>query len=212
MNRPVLILGAGGHAKVLIEALLQSGATLAGITDPDPDLAGKTLLEVPVLGGDDVVSDFPQTEILLVNGLGSVGVPVARRGLFERYKAMGYRFATVIHPSAIIASDVELGEGVQVMAGVVIQPGCRVGCNTIINTRASVDHDCIIGSNVHVAPGVTLSGGVSIKDVAHIGTGATIVQGIKIGAHCVVGAGSVVIRDVNDSTSVVGVPAKVLKR
>lgn len=75
-----------------------------------------------------------------------------------------------------------------------------------------MDHDCIIGSNVHVAPGVTLSGGVSIKDVAHIGTGATIVQGIKIGAHCVVGAGSVVIRDVNDSTSVVGVPAKVLKR
>lgn len=212
MNKPVLILGAGGHAKVLIEALLQSGATLAGMTDPDPDLVGKKVLEVPVLGGDEVVGDFPQTEILLVNGLGSIGVPVARKGLFERFKAMGYRFATVIHPSAILASDVKLEEGVQVMAGVVIQPGCRIGCNAIINTRASVDHDCIIGSNVHVAPGVTLSGGVCIEDVAHIGTGATIVQGINIGTYSVVGAGSVVIRDVNNSTSVVGVPAKAIKR
>lgn len=208
MNKPVLILGAGGHAKVLIEALLQSGATLAGITDPDPDLAGKKLLEVPVLGGDEVVGDFPQTEILLVNGLGSIGVPTARKGLFERFRAMGYRFATVIHPSAIIASDVELGEGVQVMAGAVIQPGCRVGCNTIINTRASVDHDCRIGNNVHIGPGATLSGGVSIDDDTHIGTGATIIQGIEIGSQSVVAAGSVVVKNVDNRTAVMGVPAR----
>ena len=208
MNKPVLILGAGGHAKVLIEALLQSGATLAGITDPDPDLAGKKLLEVPVLGGDEVVGDFPQTEILLVNGLGSIGVPTARKGLFERFRAKGYRFATVIHPSAIVASDVELGEGVQVMAGVVIQPGSRVGCNTIINTRASVDHDCRIGNNVHIGPGATLSGGVSIDDDTHIGTGATIIQGIEIGTQSVVAAGSVVVKNVGNRTAVMGVPAR----
>ena len=203
-----IILGAGGHAKVLIEALLQSGAVIAGITEHDPALVGTNILGVPVLGGDDVVNEYPPSEIRLVNGLGSVGLTVNRQQLFEKFKGMGYKFATVIHPSAAIASDVVLGEGAQIMAGVVIQPGSHIGINSIINTRASVDHDCSIGDHVHIAPGVTMSGGVSVGAYSHIGTGATVIQGLSIGSGCLVAAGAVVTKNITDGTKVRGVPAQ----
>lgn len=208
MSLPVLVLGGGGHAKVLIEALLVNSAVIAGIVDSDPQLAGTLVLGIPVLGGDDIVNDFPHEEILLVNGLGSVKVPVKRRELFDRFKREGYQFATVIHPSVVIASDVKLEEGVQLMAGVVIQPGCRIGSNTIINTKASVDHDCIVGDHVHIAPGVTLSGGITIGSCSHIGSGATVTQGVVIGVGCLVAAGAVVTNDIADRVMVRGVPAR----
>jgi FlaA1/EpsC-like NDP-sugar epimerase len=131
LSLPVIILGAGGHSKVLIEALLASSAVIAGVVDPDFSLFGTTLLGVPVLGGDDVVSEFSPSEIYLVNGLGSVGLPVKRQQLFEKFKDLGYNFAIVAHPSAVVASDVVLGEGAQIMAGVVIQPGCRIGIDPL---------------------------------------------------------------------------------
>jgi len=208
MSQSVLVLGAGGHTKVLIEALLASSAIIAGIVDPDPALAEGTILGIPVLGNDDVVRGFSPSEILLVNGLGSVGLPSKRQQLFENFKKMGYRFATVVHPSAIVASNVELNEGAQIMAGAVIQPGSRIGRNVIVNTRSAVDHDCIIGDHVHIAPGAILSGGVSIGEASHIGTGATVIQGICIGAESVIGAGAVVLTDVPSFITVVGVPAK----
>lgn len=208
MSLPVIILGAGGHAKVLIDALLASSAVLAGVVDPDPELAGATILGVPVLGGDDVVREFPPPEVRLVNGLGSVGLPIKRQQLFNRFKALGYSFASVIHPSAVIALDVVLGEGSQIMAGAVIQPGCRIGDNVIINTRASVDHDCVTGDHVHVAPGVTLSGGVQLGAGSHVGTGVTVIQGVVIGNDCLVAAGAVVTKDVIAGTKVRGVPAR----
>jgi UDP-perosamine 4-acetyltransferase len=211
MSKPVLILGAGGHAKVLIEALMQSGADIAGIADQDPAMVGAKLFNVPVIGGDDIVSEFPPGEIALVNGLGSIGFPVRRTQLFELFREKGYCFATVIHPSAVIASDVVLDEGVQIMAGAVIQPGCRIGRNAIINTRASVDHDCIIGHDVHIAPGVTLSGGVQVGDRVHIGTGAIVIQGIVIGNNSLIAAGAVVAANILADTKVRGIPAKEFK-
>lgn len=208
MSLPVIVLGAGGHAKVLIEALLRSSRVIAGIVDANPQLVGGDLLGVPVLGADDVVEGFRPAEVQLVNGLGSVGAVNRRQLLFEKFKPMGYTFATVIHPCAVIASDVTLGEGAQVMAGAVIQPGCRIGIDTIINTRASVDHDCAIGDHVHISPGATLSGAVTVGARCHIGTGATVIQGISIGADCLVAAGAVVVRHVADGTKVRGVPAR----
>ena len=212
MNTPVLILGAGGHAKVLIEALLATSAVIAGIVDADPEVVGTTILGISVIGGDELVREFPQTEILLVNGIGSVGLPVRRQRLFESFKALGYSFATVIHSSAVVASDVEVEEGAQIMAGVVIQPGTRIGSNVVVNTRASVDHDCVIGDHSHIAPGVTLSGGVIVGDMCHIGTGATVIQGVHIGSGSVIGAGALVLKDVPKSVTVVGVPAQVVNK
>lgn len=181
---------------------------IVGIVDPDPKMAGACLLGVPVLGGDEVVDEFPPSEIQLINGLGSVGPPIKRQQLFDRYKERGYEFAPVIHPSAVVAADVVLGEGSQVMAGVILQAGSSIGVNAIINTRASVDHDCTIQKHVHIAPGVTISGGVIVGESSHIGTGATVIQGITIGKRAIVAAGAVVTKEVPDYAKVRGVPAR----
>jgi UDP-perosamine 4-acetyltransferase len=208
MTKPVLILGAGGHARVLIEALRLAGCPIAGIVDADRSQIGKVVMGIAVIGTDERVLTFDPEEVKLVNGIGSVASTARRKQLFQEFKSHGYRFAPVVHPSAIVASDAQLDEGTQVMAGVVIQVGVRVGVNCIINTRASVDHDCIIGAHVHVAPGVTISGEVRIEDDAHIGTGATLIQGIRIGSGSIVGAGSVVVRNVSQGVTVYGVPAR----
>lgn len=207
-SRPVIVIGGGGHAKVLLDALLKSGTPVAGILDPDTSLHGTGLLGLPILGGDELLSDFPPQNYDLVNGVGSIRLPHARGMIFRKLKESGYSFATVVHPAAIIGSEVELGEGAQIMAGAILQPGCRVGCNTIINTRSSLDHDCSIGSHCHIAPGATLSGGVRTGNSVHIGTGATVIQGIVIGSDCLVAAGAVVVADVAEGRQVRGVPAQ----
>ena len=211
MKHPVIILGAGGHAKVLIDALRLQSVGLLGMTDADIGKKGHALLGVPVIGDDAEVMKHPADSIRLVNGVGTVRVNPLRRQLFEQFVGKGYRFASVVHPSAIIADDVVLSEGAQVMAGAVIQAGCHVGMNTLVNTGAIVDHDCHIGNHVHLSPGVTLSGSVSVGENSHIGTGATVIQGIKIGRNSLVAAGAVVIRDVPDGVTVAGVPAKGIK-
>lgn len=208
MSLPVIVIGAGGHAKVLIDSLLRSSATIRGIVDPAPELKGKELLDVAILGGDEIIDAYRPTEILLVNGLGSVGIPAKRREIYDTFKDKGYSFASVVHPSAIIAMDVVISEGAQIMAGAIIQAGSRIGCNAIINTRASVDHDCSIGDHVHIAPGVTLSGGVTIGGGSHVGTGATLIQGVSIGRSCLVAAGAVVIKNIVDGGMVRGIPAR----
>jgi UDP-perosamine 4-acetyltransferase len=208
MSLPLIMLGAGGHAKVLIDALRTAGVAVNGLTDADPAKAGTHILGVPVLGDDEEVLSFAPEAVRLVNGIGSVRIPYLRRRLFDDFRKSGYAFAQVVHPRAIVAGDVVLAEGVQVMAGAVLQTGSRIGENAIINTRAVVDHDCVIGSHVHISPGAVLCGGVVIGDASHIGAGATLIQGVRIGANCMVAAGAVVIRDVPDGMTVMGVPAK----
>lgn len=193
---------------MLIDALRLQPIELLGITDSDPNKKGRLVLGVPVLGGDEEVMQYPVGKIHLVNGIGSVRANPLRRQLFEHFKSKGYQFASVVHPSAIIAGDVALSEGAQVMAGAVIQAGCHIGVNTVINTGSVVDHDCHIGDHAHISPGVTLSGGVRVGENTHIGTGATVIQGIQIGRNSLVAAGAVVIRDVPDDATVAGVPAK----
>lgn len=211
MNKPVIIIGAGGHAKVLIDTLKLSGVEIIGILDALPETKGLSVFGVEVLGNDERLSAFDTGSIELVNAVGSVSQPVVRKQVFDMSKIRGFRFATVIHPSAVISPHTELAEGVQIMAGAVVQPGCRVGCNVIINTRASVDHDCVIEDHVHIAPGVTLSGGVVVGECTHIGTGATVIQGVTIGKECHIAAGAVVIRNTNEGDVVMGIPAKVQK-
>lgn len=194
---------------MLLDALLLNQAQILGLTDIIPAKHGASLRGVPILGSDEVVLRYQTDAVLLVNGLGSVGSTAARAGLYRHFKNLGYTFASVIHPSAIIAGDAGLAEGVQIMAGAVIQTGSSIGANTIINTRAGVDHDCVIAEDVHVAPGATLSGMVRIGAGAHIGAGATIVQNVGIGSNAVVGAGAVVLGDIPPERLAVGVPAKI---
>lgn len=211
MNLPLIIIGAGGHAKVLIDTLKSQTAEILGITEAEAARRNAVVLGVPVIGEDKLVFQYPPASVLLVNGLGRIDGSNHRQEIFQYFKNHGYQFARVIHPSAVVSSYTELSEGVQILAGAVIQAGSFVGPDSIINTGARIDHDNVIGSHVHIAPGVTLSGGVQIDDGALVGSGAVIIQGIHIGANSIVGAGAVVIRDVPQGAKVVGVPAKVVK-
>lgn len=208
MTIPIIVLGSGGHAKVVLDVLRLLGREVIGLTTQDKSLSGTSMLGTRVLGDDDALANYTPAHVRLVNAVGSVQFMDRRKALFETLKTRGYLFEQVIHPSAVIAGDVVLGEGVHAMAGVVIQPGARIGDNTLINTRAAVDHDCAIGRHAHISPGCTLSGNVTVGDETHIGAGATVIQGRRIGARCLVAAGAVVIHDFDDGDRVAGVPAR----
>ncbi|NBC11518.1 MAG: ATP-grasp domain-containing protein [Planctomycetes bacterium] len=205
---PVIVIGAGEHAKVLLDALSLLGAQVLFVTDHDQARHGRTIGGVRVAGDDVLVRNHDPSEVLLVNAVGSVTRPSARRAVYLKLREEGYRFASVIHPKAIIAPSAQLADAVQIMAGVVVQPDAVLGENVLVNSRASIDHDCRIDAHVHLAPGATLSGSVHVGETSHIGTNATVIQGITIGREVVVGAGAVVVRDVPDEMTVVGVPAK----
>ena len=207
---PVIVLGAGGHGRVLIDTLRCMGARILGCTSNDPARPKDLPDGIEFLGDDAAVLERSFGSVYLVNGLGSVASTRRRSALFERFKAEGYRFAQAVHPSAVVASDVALGEGVQIMAGAVVQPGSRIGDNSLVNTGAVVDHDCEIGAHVHIAPGATLSGGLRVGDNVHIGTGAVVIQGVSIGDGSLVAAGATVIEPVPDHVTVVGLPARAI--
>lgn len=207
----VIGLGAGGHAKVLMEILLsEASCTLVGLLDPRPEMRGQDVLGVPVLGGDDLLPELAhsQADHFFV-GLGGVGDNRPRQRLFDLAISLGLQPLQIIHRQAIISPSANLANGVMILAGAVVNADAIIGANTIINTHAVVEHDCVIGAHVHIAIGAQLAGGVCIDNLAHIGIGATILQGVHIGASAVVGAGAVVLNDVAPAQTVVGVPARV---
>ncbi len=201
----IIVLGGGGHARVILDAIRAAGSEVHGFADRD---ANATLGDIPLLGDDDAVLAMDPNDVLLVNGLGSIRSTAARRALHERFATAGFRHAAVVHPASVIADDASIGAGAQIMAGAIVQTGARIGLNAIVNTRASVDHDSIVGDHAHVAPGAVICGGVDIGRGAHIGAGAVVVQGISIGANVLVMAGAVVVDDVESGTCVRGVPAR----
>ena len=211
MNLPIIVIGAGGHGRVVADALRMSGRIVLGFLEANFELHGKIIDDVRVLGDDDLLSDYPPDTINLANGIGSTVSTETRRTVYERLNLRGYRFETVCHPSAIISRSAQISPGAQIIAGAVIQPGAIVGENTIINTGAIVDHGCIIGKHCHVAPGVVLSGDVNIGDGCHIGTGANVIQSVGIGACSLVAAGAVVVQDIRANAWVVGVPARIME-
>lgn len=206
-SKPVILLGAGGHAKVLLDILLEQNAEIVGIAEKGGVERPTDLFGVPIIGSDSDVERYSPREIELVNGIGSIGSTALRKRVYEKFKVLGYRFRQVIHPGAVVSRRTELGEGVQIMAGAVVNIGTRIGEDAIINTNASVDHDCLIGAHVHIAPGVTLSGGVKVGEGSHIGTGASVVQGKEISVNVIVGAGAVVVNNIKAEKIVCGIPA-----
>ena len=211
MSRPVIIIGAGGHASVLIATLSAAQRDIIGILHPEAGLVGQTIEGIRIIGDDDKIMEFAPDSIELVNGIGSISSTVKRKDIYAKFKSRGYSFASIVHPGAMLTKDVMLGEGVQIMMGAIVQKGCRIGQNSVINTGAVIDHDCMIGAHTHVAPGAVLSGGVQIDEMAHIGTSVTVIQGVKIGACATIGAGAVVLKDVPSGVKVVGVPARIIE-
>lgn len=204
-SKPVIIIGNGGHASVLTEILRLNNRVIIGFTAPEPQTSRYNLR---YLGRDEIINQFDSSEIELVLGIGTIGVSDMREKLFNENKKNGYIFATLIHPSSIISSTVFLGEGVQIMAGTILQSHTRIADNSIINTGVIIDHDCDIGAHVHIAPGCKLSGGIRVESNCHIGTGTTIIQEKIVGHHSLVGAGAVVVCDIGSYKKVMGNPAK----
>lgn len=203
----VIILGGGGHARVLADALLLAGRQILGFTAPErePDLAPG----IGWLGDDSVLADHDPATVELVNGLGSVGATSRRRQAFEQGRGKGYRFAAVTHPSALVAElNVTTGQGCQLLAGSLLAAGARLGDNVLINSRAVVEHDCRVGDHSHIATGAILCGGCDIGEGVHVGAGATVIQGITIGHGAIIAAGSVVTRNVEPLTLIAGVPGR----
>ncbi|CAG1020560.1 UDP-perosamine 4-acetyltransferase [Methylococcales bacterium] len=194
--KPVILLGSGGHARVLLDMLRRLNVKVLGIADPHRPI-GSDYLGARILGDDAAILSYVADQIELVNGIGSLPRDVGlRSALFRQFRRQGFRFRTLIDPKAFTAADVELAEGVQAMVGTIIQAGAKIAENSIVNSGAIVEHDCSIGRHVHIAPGVVLSGGVEVGDNVHIGTGAMVIQGIRIGEGSVIGAGSIVTSDV----------------
>jgi UDP-perosamine 4-acetyltransferase len=210
----VIGLGAGGHAKVVLEAILaMGGVDVVGLLDPRRELWGQHVLGVPVLGDDDLLPrQYDDGVSHAFIGLGGAADTGPRRRLFEFVRSTGPEPLAVTHPSAVVSTSSRFGAGRTVLAGAVVNASAELGDNVLVNTRAVVEHDCLIGSHVHVASGATLASGVHVGDGAHVGAGATVVQGVRVGAGSVVGAGAVVVEDVAEGIVVAGVPARLLRR
>lgn len=209
MDNSIFIVGAGGHAKVLLECLQQNKAIkVLGFLEVNEKLIGSSIFGVPIYAQNEVLKKTDFKNVKLVNGIGSINIPNLRKRQFDALRNQGYEFCSVIHPTCYYSRDVVMEQGVQLLARSTLLTGTKIGCNTIVNTSASVDHDCIIGNHVHIAPGVVLSGGVTIGDGCHIGAGAGIIQGVCVGENSLVAAGAVVISDIPANSRVAGVPAK----
>jgi UDP-perosamine 4-acetyltransferase len=204
-----VVLGGGGHAKVLIECLLAGGtAKPIGVVDNDPIKRDGDVGGVKVMGDDSVLPGLRAQGIThFAVGVGSTGDNTIRRRLYDQAIVAGLIPVTAIHPSAIVSPSAVIGRGCQIFAGAIVQTSARLGDNIIVNTGAIVEHDCLIGDQVHIATGARLGGEVNVAENAHIGIGATVLQTVSIGAGAIVAAGATVITDVPPNMKVGGVPA-----
>jgi UDP-perosamine 4-acetyltransferase len=208
-----VILGGGGHAKVLIESLRAANSPLSFvILDRDPSRWGQNVLDVPILGDDSVLPELiAEGARFFVAAVGGVGDNGPRKRLFEQGISMGLEPLPIKHPTSICSQWADIGPGCQLLPGSILNAGAALGCNVIINSGAIVEHDCRIGDHVHVASGAVLASTVTVGAGAHIGCGAAVRQLISVGEGATVGAGAVVIEDVPPHALVVGVPAKQMR-
>lgn len=202
MRRQVIIVGAGGHAKVVADIVRASGNEVIGfLDDKDPsELPGFT-----ILGKVSETNRFSE-RYDFASGIGHNGT---RQRIMDAYPV---HWLTVIHPSAIIAPDVQIDAGTVVMANAVVNTGSRIGRGVIINTAATVDHDCVLEDFVHISPGAHLAGTVFVGSRTWVGIGSVVSNNLSICSGCIIGAGAVVVRDIETAGTYVGMPAHKVNR
>jgi sugar O-acyltransferase (sialic acid O-acetyltransferase NeuD family) len=207
-TRRVLILGAGGHGRVVLDILLHDGRSeVVGFLDNNTDIHGRRVDGIPVLGSLD---DLPAlVEQHTIDGaIVAIGDNGIRRGLARRIDTAGVDLISAVHPSATVARNAMLGRNVVVAAGAIVCAHCQVGNSVILNTGCIVDHQTMIGEGSHICPGVRIAGRVKVEPGVFVGIGATVIPKITLGCEAIVGAGAVVIDDVPSLATVVGVPAR----
>ena len=209
MNRKdkVVIFGAGGHGKVILDILLESKANIAGFIDDDEKKTGQTIHGFEILGNWSYLRNKKSIKIAL--GIGNNKI---RENIFKKAKSKGIKLYSAIHPKAVVSRQTKLGEGVVIMAGAVVNPGSILEDGVVVNTGATIDHDCCLKRFSHIWPGAHLAGTVHVGEFSYVGTGASVIQNIKIGSKVMVGAGAVVISNIPDGVTAVGVPAKIIKK
>jgi UDP-perosamine 4-acetyltransferase len=209
--KSIVVIGGGGHAKVLISILRKlNHSSILGYTDRED--RGQ-VLGVPFLGTDQELGGIAARHpgLAAALGLGQVGLGKARCELWTKVQRHFVLFPSVVSPDAIINEDTSIQQGAVIMDGAVINSGSRLGVGAIVNTNCTVEHDVILADWVHVAPGATLSGGVAVGQFSMIGAGATVLEGREIAANCLVGAGAVVTTDLKEPGVYVGCPARRIK-
>ncbi|MCC3375556.1 acetyltransferase [Cohnella sp. REN36] len=206
MTRQALILiGAGGHGKVVAEAAAASGKyRIAAIADDkyDSERVEGGVLRVPVSEVPRLIGRLDDVQLFL-----AVGANAVRERLEARLGLSAEWYATIVHPAAVVSPSARLGRGTVLLAGAVLNADAKVGRHAIVNSRAVVEHDCDVGDYVHVSPAAALAGGVTVETGAHVGIGANVLPGLTIGAWSTLGAGAAAIRDVPARCTAVGVPA-----
>lgn len=194
----LLVVGAGGHAKVVVDAALAAGLPVVAAAHN----SGENPAVTRVLVTDDPAGVEADSFVV------AVGDNRTRARLFAEWTAAGLKPITVIHPSAVLASDAVIGAGTFVAAGVIVNSDARIAENSILNTGCTVDHDCVIGAHVHIAPGTNLSGAVTVGEGALLGVGSCATMGASIGAWSIIGAGAAVVCDLPANKVCFGVPAR----
>jgi sugar O-acyltransferase (sialic acid O-acetyltransferase NeuD family) len=210
MRGKLLLVGAGGHCRSVIDSLDMEEYADVAIANGAP-AAG--MGGIRVVGSDsDAARLFGEGYKFAVVAVGSVGDPSERARLYREYKKIGFVFPPVIDPTAIVSKNAAIGDGAFIGKGAIINTGAAIGVCGIINTGAVIDHDCVVGDFAHVGPNASLSGGVCVGNNSHIGIGCSVIQCVRIGADTVVGAGSVVTGDVPSGVVAAGVPCKTIKQ
>lgn len=204
MKQQVVVVGAGGHARVCVELLLQLGYDIVACVGSAP---ADAILGVPVIVGDHHLAILRDQGIRLA--FVALGDNRLRKRLAETCESLGYAFVNAVSPHAVVSENATLGNGVAIMPRAVVNVGAIIGDFVVINTGATVDHDCQLGKAVHVAPQCGLAGSITIGEGSLIGIGSSLLPGIRVGSYAVVGAGSVVTRDVPEGKVTFGTPAKV---
>jgi acetyltransferase EpsM len=210
MLEKIVVFGAGGHAKVVIDAIECEGRyAVAFLADADALRSGTTVLGYPVRSERDGLAASAQG---ITRAIVAIGNNAARRRIADAAMAQGLQLTSVIHPAAVVARSARIGCGTLVMPGCVINADAQIGDNVIINTAAVIEHDCVVGDDAHIAPNVTLCGGSTIGRGTLVGVGACVLPGVSVGAACQIGAGATVITDIADGVTAAGTPCRTLEK